>query len=61
MQNIKTIVKKLKAGKKIRRKTWQEGHYWRLDIKGNLCEGGGKVLDDWEVVEKEWSIAECQR
>lgn len=60
--NIKGAIKRLKSGKKIRRKTWQEGHFWRLDIKGNLCERGGKILDDWEICEErdDWDIDHCK-
>lgn len=57
--NFKQALEALIAGKKIRRKCWEEGHYWVLDYRGILVNSVGKLpyinkfhltdRDTWQV------------
>ena len=41
-------IKEMKKGEKIRRTTWNEGHYWRMKDT-EIVNNKDEVVEDWEV------------
>ena len=41
-------IKEMKKGKKIRRTTWNEGHYWKMKDT-EIVNNKDEIIEDWEV------------
>ena len=64
--NFKQALNELIGGKKIRRKNWEDGHYWVLDKSGTLVNSIGNIpiinknqlieQNNWEVYVDENNI-----
>lgn len=57
--NFMEAVEAMKEGKKIRRKSWNEGHFWKLEEdKPELTNSQENIIDDWEIYEEDnWNLA----